>query len=90
MQTDRGFLQLAQLIMPHIGDVRAAKCAFQLSTVLSFVKQSAASTVGKAGSEDVASWDSVGEFLGQVIGEANRIVPMSLEAENTLKSKSSW
>ncbi|KAM5535272.1 hypothetical protein V8D89_011078 [Ganoderma adspersum] len=78
-------ISLAQLIMPHIGDVRAAKCAFQLSTVLSFVKQSAASTVGKASSEDVASWDSVGEFLGQVIGEANRIVPMSLEAENTLK-----
>ena len=73
--------------MPHIGDVRGAKCAFQISTVLSFVKQSAASTVGKAGSENAASWDSVGEFFGQVIGEANRIVPMSLEAENTLKSK---
>ncbi|KAM5539842.1 hypothetical protein V8D89_006345 [Ganoderma adspersum] len=78
-------ISLAQLIMPHIGDVRAAKCAFQLSTVLSFVKQSAASTVGKQSSEDAASWDSVGEFLGQVIGEANRIIPMSLEAENTLK-----
>ena len=74
--------------MPHIGDVRAAKCAFQLSRVLSFVKQSASSTVGKAGSENAASWDAVGEFFGQVIGEANRIVPMSLEAENTLKSKS--
>ena len=76
--------------MPHISDVRAAKCAFQLSTVLSFVKQSAASTVGKAGNEDAASWVSVGEFLGQVIQEANRIVPISLETENTLKSKSPW
>ena len=73
--------------MPHIGDVRGAKCAFQISTVLSFVKQSAASTVGKAGSENAASWDSVGEFFGQVIGEANRIVHMSLEVENMLKSK---
>ena len=73
--------------MPHISDVRAAKSAFQLSTVLSFVKESAASTVGKAGSSEAASWDSVCEFLSQVIQEANRIVPMSLEAENALKSQ---
>ncbi|TBU58180.1 dynactin [Dichomitus squalens] len=78
-------ISLAQLVMPHISDVRAVKSAFQLSTVVSYVKQSAASTVGKAGNEESASWDSVCEFLAQVIQEANRIVPMSLEAENTLK-----
>ena len=44
-------------------------------------------SVGKAGTSDAASWDSVCEFLSQVIQEANRIVPMSLEAENALKSK---
>ncbi|KAI0829040.1 dynactin [Trametes gibbosa] len=75
---------LAQLVMPHISDVRAAKSAFQLSTVLSFVKQSAGSTVGK-GRSDSPSWESVSEFLGQVIQEAGRIVPLSLEGENTLK-----
>lgn len=78
--------QLAQLVMPHISDVRAAKSAFQLSTVLSFVKESAGSTVGK-GRNDSPSWESVSDFLGQVIQEAGRIVPLSLEAENTLKSE---
>ncbi|KAH9854440.1 dynactin [Lenzites betulinus] len=75
---------LAQLVMPHISDVRAAKSAFQLSTVLSFVKESAGSTVGK-GRNDSPSWESVSDFLGQVIQEAGRIVPLSIEAENTLK-----
>ena len=73
--------------MPHISDVRAAKSAFQLSTVLSFVRESAASTVGKGRSDDSSPWDAVGDFLGQIIQEAGRIVPMSLEAESTLKSK---
>ncbi|KAI0756147.1 dynactin [Daedaleopsis nitida] len=78
-------ISLAQLVMPHIGDVRAAKSAFQLSTVLSFVRESAASTVGKGRSDDSSPWDSVGDFLNQIIQEAGRIVPMSLEGENTLK-----
>ncbi|KAI0352271.1 dynactin [Trametes cingulata] len=78
-------ISLAQLVMPHISDVRAAKSAFQLSTVLSFVKESAASTVGKGRSNDSSPWDSVSEFLNQVIQEAGRIVPLSLEGENTLK-----
>ena len=73
--------------MPHISDVRAAKSAFQLSTVLSFVKQSAASTVGKGRNDDSSPWDAIGDFFTQVIQEAGRIVPLSLESENTLKSK---
>ena len=72
--------------MPHISDVRAAKSAFQLSNVLDFVKQSAASTVGK-GNDNAYPWDAVGDFLNKIIQEAGRIVPLSLEAENTLKSK---
>ncbi|KAI0701257.1 dynactin [Cerioporus squamosus] len=78
-------ISLAQLVMPHISDVRAAKSAFQLSTVLSFVKQSTASTVGKGRNDDSSPWDAVGDFLTQVIQEAGRIVPLSLESENTLK-----
>lgn len=73
--------------MPHISDVRAAKSAFQLSTVLAFVKESASSTVGKGHSNDSSAWDSVSEFLNHVLQEAGRIVPLSLEGENTLKSK---
>ncbi|KAL1950983.1 hypothetical protein VTO73DRAFT_132 [Trametes versicolor] len=76
---------LAQLVMPHISDVRAAKSAFQLSTVLAFVKESASSTVGKGHSNDSSAWDSVSEFLNHVLQEAGRIVPLSLEGENTLK-----
>lgn len=76
--------------MPHIGDVRAAKSAFQLSTVLSFVKQATASTVAKGQDDDMSAWDSVGNYFAQVIQEAARIVPMSLETENTLKSRFSW
>ncbi|OSD01208.1 dynactin [Trametes coccinea BRFM310] len=77
-------ISLAQLVMPHISDVRAAKSAFQLSTVLSFVKESAVSTVGQ-GRDDASAWDSVSEFLNKVIQEAGKILPLSLEAENTLK-----
>ncbi|RPD64767.1 dynactin [Lentinus tigrinus ALCF2SS1-6] len=78
-------ISLAQLVMPHISDVRAAKSAFQLSTVLTFVKQSTASTVGKGRNDDSSPWDAVGDFFTQVIQEAGRIVPLSLESENTLK-----
>ena len=73
--------------MPHISDVRAAKSAFQLSTVLSFVKQSVDSTVGKGRNDDLSPWDAVSEFLNQVMQDAGKIVPLSLEGENTLKSK---
>ena len=73
--------------MPHISDVRAAKSAFQLSTVLSFVKESVASTVGKGRTDESSPWDTVGEFLNQVVQEAGRIIPLSLESENTLKSE---
>lgn len=72
--------------MPHIGDVRAAKSAFELSTVLSFVRESVESTVGKGRSDDASPWDSVGDFFNQIMQEAGRIVPMSLESESTLKS----
>ena len=73
--------------MPHISDVRAAKSAFQLSNVLTFVTQTVGSTVGK-GNDAASPWDAVGNFLAQIIAEAGRIVPMSLETENTVKSMS--
>ncbi len=73
--------------MPHISDVRAAKSAFELSTVFSFVTEVAGSTVGKGRTDDSSPWESVGEFLNQVMQEAGRIVPLSLESENKLKSK---
>lgn len=80
--------QLAQRVMPHLGDVRSAKAPFQLSAVLSFVKQIAASTVGKGKKGEVPSWESVGDFFTQVVQEASRLLPLALEAENVVKSES--
>lgn len=71
--------------MPHLADVRGSKTPFQLATVLSFVKQTAASTVGKQTKDDVSSWESVSEFLSQVMQEANRLLPVMMEPENTVK-----
>ncbi|KAI0808086.1 hypothetical protein C8Q74DRAFT_1380692 [Fomes fomentarius] len=76
---------LAQLVMPHNSDVRAAKSAFELSTVLSLITEIAGSTVGKGRTDNLSPWESVSEFLNQVMQEAGRIVPLSLESENTLK-----
>ncbi|EMD32620.1 hypothetical protein CERSUDRAFT_161581 [Gelatoporia subvermispora B] len=76
---------LAQRVMPYLSDVRGAKSPFQLSTVLSFVKAIAATTVGKDRKDDISSWESVSEFFVQVIQEANRLFPLSLEGENTVK-----
>ncbi|CCL98838.1 uncharacterized protein FIBRA_00843 [Fibroporia radiculosa] len=78
-------ISLAQQVMPHLSDVRSAKAPFRLSSVLSFVQQTAASTVGKGRKDDVSSWESVAEFLTQVIQEASNILPLSMEAENTIK-----
>ncbi|KAI0931161.1 hypothetical protein AcW2_000104 [Taiwanofungus camphoratus] len=78
-------ISLAQRVMPHLGDVRSAKAPFQLSAVLSFVKQIAASTVGKGKKGEVPSWESVGDFFTQVVQEASRLLPLALEAENVVK-----
>ncbi|OCH92962.1 dynactin [Obba rivulosa] len=76
---------LAQRVMPYLSDVRSAKSSFQLSTILSFVREIAAATVGKDRKDDLSSWESVSEFFAQVIQEANKLLPLSLEGENIVK-----
>ncbi|KAH9948209.1 dynactin [Amylocystis lapponica] len=76
---------LAQRVMPHLSDVRSAKSPFQLSTVLSFLKEIAASTVGKNRKDNVTSWESVSDYFTQMVQEANRLLPQTMEAENTVK-----
>lgn len=71
--------------MPHLSDVRSAKSPFQLATVLSFVKQIAASTVGVDTSSGVSPWDAVGESINQLTTEGGKLLPLALEAENVLK-----
>lgn len=74
--------------MPHLADVRGQKTPFQLASVLSFVKDIAASTVGKQRKDGISSWEAVADYFTQVSQEASRLLPLALEAENTLKSKS--
>ncbi|OSX67214.1 hypothetical protein POSPLADRAFT_1130701 [Postia placenta MAD-698-R-SB12] len=72
-------------VMPYLNDVRSAKAPFKLSTVLSYVKETAASTVGKDRKDDIASWESVSEFFNQVMKDAGALLPLVLETENIVK-----
>ncbi|THH30239.1 hypothetical protein EUX98_g3963 [Antrodiella citrinella] len=78
-------ISLAQQLMPHLGDVRSSKSAFQLTTVLSFVSQTAASTVGKGKDNASTSWQAVADFISDVMHEANSLFPLAMEAENVIK-----
>ena len=73
--------------MPHLSDVRSSKSTLQLPTVLSFVNQTAASTVAKNVKSGVSAWDAVGESISEVIQEASKLLPLALETENVTKSK---
>jgi hypothetical protein len=73
--------------MPHLSDVRSSKASFQLTTVLSFVKQIAASTVAKDMKPGVSSWEAVGESITQLIDEGGKLLPLAMETENALKGK---
>ncbi|KAF9814170.1 hypothetical protein IEO21_05239 [Rhodonia placenta] len=72
-------------VMPYLNDVRSAKAPFKLSTVLSYVKETAASTVGKDRKDDITSWESVSEFFNQVMKDAGALIPLVLETENIVK-----
>jgi dynactin 1 len=73
--------------MPHLSDVRSSKSTLQLPTVLSFVDQTAASTVAKNMKSGASSWEAVAESIAQVIQEASQLLPQALETENITKSK---
>jgi len=73
--------------MPHLSDVRSSKSSFQLTTVLSFVKQIAASTVAKDMKPGVSAWDSIGESITQLVEEGGKLLPLAMEPENVLKGK---
>lgn len=75
--------------MPHLSDVRSSKTSFQLATVLSFVKQTAASTVAKDTKSGMSCWEAVGESIAELVQDGTRLLPLALEPENVLKSKQS-
>ncbi|KAJ7065928.1 dynein associated protein-domain-containing protein [Mycena belliarum] len=78
-------ISFAQQIMPHLSDVRSSKSPFQLTTILSFVKQIAASTVAKDMKPGVSAWEAIGESITQLVQEGSKLLPLALEPENVIK-----
>ncbi|KAJ6508957.1 dynactin [Mycena sanguinolenta] len=78
-------ISFAQQIMPHLSDVRSSKSPFQLTTILGFVKQIAASTVAKDMKPGVTAWEAIGESITQLVQEGSKLLPQALEAENVIK-----
>ena len=78
-------MKLAQLVIPHLAEIRNSRDTLHLRSLLSFVKQTIASTVGKGTRADV-SWDIVFDGIANLIQEANAVVPTALENESVQKS----
>lgn len=77
--------QLAQQIMPHLSDARGAKSPFQLTTVLTFVKQIATSTVAKGLKPGGSAWEAIGDSISHLLEEGGKLLPLTMEPENVLK-----
>lgn len=74
--------------MPHLSDVRSSKCSFQLTTVLSYVKQIAASTVGVDSKPGLSPWAAAEESIANFTQEGSKLLPLAMEAENVFKGMS--
>ncbi|KAI0271447.1 dynein associated protein-domain-containing protein [Gloeopeniophorella convolvens] len=78
-------IQLAQQTMPHIDEVRASKSTFQLSKVLSFVDDIAASTVGKITKNAASSWATLSNAMVELISQVNALFPVTMDLENLVR-----
>ncbi|KAF9478081.1 dynactin [Pholiota conissans] len=78
-------ISVAQQIMPHLRDARSSKTSFQLTTILSVVKQSATSTVAKDMKPGASPWEAIGEVITHLIEESSKLVQPISEPENVLK-----
>jgi dynactin 1 len=58
-----------------------------MATVLSFIKQTASSTVAKDIKSGTSPWEAIRESIGQLVRESSRLLPLALEGENVLKGK---
>lgn len=81
------FVQLAQQVMPHLSDVRAAKSPFQLATILSTVKETAIASVAKDLKPTASVWEAISQHVSQLMEDGNKLLPLILEQENVQKSK---
>jgi hypothetical protein len=73
--------------MPYLSDARSSKNPFQLSTLLSLIKKTAASTVAKDKKLGMSPWEALGESIAQLVQEASRLLPLTMEGENVVKGK---
>ena len=78
-------ISLAQQITPYLNDVCVSKSPFRFEHVLSLVRQTASNTVNK-GSNAPSPWRGVSDCIANVLQQANALVPLTMEAGNTLKS----
>ena len=60
---------LAQRVQPYLTELRTSKAAFKLENVLGFVKDCAASSVGKDSKEGPESFEAAAVFFGKVVEE---------------------
>ncbi|KAL0951934.1 hypothetical protein HGRIS_008587 [Hohenbuehelia grisea] len=79
-------INLAQEVVPHVNDARGAKAPFRLASVVSFVRQTALSTVAKDASGnavlDSSAWDAVSASLERLGQEASQTLQSLMEPEN--------
>lgn len=80
-------ISLAQQIMPHLSDVRTSKAPFRLATIVQYVRETAASTLGADKKLGMSSWDVAGEMLAQLSSAAAALLPLTMEPGNIIKSK---
>lgn len=73
--------------MPHLRDVRSSKTPFQLTAILGVVKACATSTVAKDMKPGGSSWEALGNAVGHLIEESNKLMQPMSESENVLKSE---
>jgi dynactin 1 len=83
----RTSLQMAQQVMPHITDAKEHKSEFKLETVMTLIKQTVALTVGKGLKSDLSHWEAATESMAQLVQDAGRLLPLTMESENVMKSK---
>ncbi|KAJ2917876.1 hypothetical protein MD484_g2604, partial [Candolleomyces efflorescens] len=78
-------ISLAQQVMPHLSDVRAAKSPFQLATILSTVKETAIASVAKDLKPTASVWEAISEHMSQLMEGGNKLLPLILEQDNVQK-----
>ncbi len=73
--------------MAYLADVRSSKHSFELSSILSFTRQTVISTVGQGKGEDGASWSIVSKSIAQVIQDSSALLPLAMDTKNVVKGK---